>query len=630
MCGIAGFVGIKKPNFDINSIIQIMTNTMVHRGPDDEGHCTLSYSDNFAKNYVALGHRRLEVIDLTPQGHQPMFNRAGTIGIIFNGEVYNYVELRQELESMGHSFISQSDTEVVLRSYEVWGVECFRRFNGMWALAIVDKNNKKLVLSRDRFGKKPLYYYQTEDAFIFASEIKALLVHPFVKKKPNYEKIFRYIAYNYRYTDIDDFSFFEHIYQIPKNSYFEIDEKLNVRKEKYWHLDPLNMNEDISDKEAVERFRDIFIDGVKIRLRSDVPVGCMLSGGMDSTSITCVAYKILKKNIITFSGITGEKKGIYDESQYIDSVVRETKATHHYIRPTPSDIFETVNEMLSFHDEPVCTVTWYSLFLIAKQVAQKDVTVVLNGHAGDELLAGYWDHYHYNFYDLFERGDIENLFHEIEMWKKNHGRNPEEIGKTIRFISAIKKNRKNEILKFVDYSHLFDTDVVKKFKKDIELSSPFEGELLRRLHIELMQDGVPTVLRPEDRNTMSQSIESRSPFLDYRLVEYCYSLPNRFKIRHGLGKWILREAMKGVLPEDVRTRKDKAGFIAPADEWFRTVNKMQIMEMINSDAFKSRGMFDLKALQRMFDEHCRREKNHQMVLWQLMNLELWFRRFFDE
>ena len=629
MCGIAGIIGARKSDIDLDAVIKEMTNSMTHRGPDGMGYDILSFDNDPRRNYVALGHRRLKIIDLSERGRQPMFNASGSIGIVFNGEIYNYVELKKELESSGVSFSSTSDTEVALKAYEAWRGGCFGKFNGMWAMAIFDKTKRRTILARDRFGVKPLYYYKNKTEFVFASEIKALLKHPSVERKPNMDRVFRYIALSYRYGDIDESSFFENIHQVPKSSYIEVDERLGTSLERYWELSPTDVNRGISDGEAIEKFREIFIDAVRIRLRSDVPVGCMLSGGTDSTSIACVAYKILKNPIITFSGITGAEKGVYDESEYIDSVVKAINANAHYIRPAPSDMFTTVDEMLSFHDEPICAVTWYGLYLIAKKIREQNMHVVLNGHAGDELLGGYWVDYHYNFYDLFESGDIDGMSYEVEMWKKNHGRDAGEIDRMAKYISSMKADRALEISIFSDYSHLFNEEIATEHKRDFNFSSPFPGELPRRLHIELMKDGVPTVLRPEDRNTMSQSIESRSPFLDYRLAEFCFSLPNKFRIRNGIGKWLLRESMKGILPEDVRTRKDKAGFIAPADEWFRTINKNQVLDLMDSRSFQDRKLFNKERLSQMFEEHLRKEQNHQMVLWQIVNLELWYRRFID-
>ncbi len=628
MCGIAGFIGIKQADYNIDETIFNMTKSLTHRGPDDDGYMVIKDGIKNNQFYAVFGHRRLKIIDLSKTGHQPMSNSNGSMVISYNGEIYNYLELKEELIKKGYQFISTSDTEVFMKAYEEWGIKCFSRFNGMWAAAIFDKKKRKIILSRDRFGKKPLYYYRNENTFIFASEIKAILKHPYCIKKPNYEKIFRYLATHYRYVDIDDDSYFENIHQVSKSTFMEVDEYLNIKTASYWDLDTRINRQNISDKAAINEFKDLFVDAVRLRLRSDVSVGCALSGGMDSTSITCVAYKILKHPIITFSGITGDIKGVYDESEYIDAVIKETEAVSHYIKPDPLDIFDTVEEMLAYHDEPICTVTWYSLYLIAKKIKFEHAPVLLNGHGGDELLAGYWDHYHYYFYDLGKKNDNETLQHEIKCWEKNHGREKKEIEDYRLYISKLVKNKISPMSQFPDYSSCFDEELVEKYKRDITFPKPYDSLLSNRLYDELLFETIPASLRPEDRNTMSQSIESRSPFLDYRLVEYCFSLPSRLKIRHGLGKWLLREAMQGILPEKVRLRKDKAGFIAPADKWFRTVNRKQICDLINSDSLIKRNLYDIKYMQKIFEEHLSEAKNHQMFLWRLINLELWFKKFF--
>lgn len=630
MCGITGFLINGKSNFGLEKVIWDMSDSMAHRGPDDRGFTVLSYDGRGGKDPIVFGHRRLKIIDLSQNAHQPMTDKSGNLAITYNGEIYNYLELKDELIKKGYDFTSSSDTEVALKSYKEWGEGCFERFNGMWALAIFDKRNRKVILSRDRFGKKPLYYYKTKNEFVFASEIKAILKYPGVVKKPNYAKIFRYLSGNYRYVDIDNESYFEGIFQVPKSSLLEISEDLGTKASYYWNLGSPVMKADISDERAVNDFRNILVDSVRIRLRSDVPVGCMLSGGLDSTSITSIAYKVLKNPIVAFSGITGNLKGVYDESEYIDSVIKETNANFHYIRPDPADLFQTIDEMLGFHDEPVCTVTWYSLYLIAKKVRLENVPVVLNGHGGDELLAGYWDHYHYNFYDLQQNADLKTLAYETKAWEDNHHRGNGEIQRYQEYIRDLASGKISEMSRFPDYSDCFKDDFAKNYHKDISWPNPYAGSLSKRLYSETMFETIPASLRPEDRNTMSQSIESRSPFLDHRLVEYCFSLPNKFKIRNGLGKWMLRESMKGILPENVRTRKDKSGFIAPANEWFRTTNRQELYDLINSKSIESRRIFIVDKLNAIYDEHLAGGKNHQMFLWQLINLELWFRKYFDE
>lgn len=627
MCGIAGYISSKPLAEAGEDIIARMTNVAAHRGPDDNGYALFPFGGD---GELALGHRRLSIIDLSPLGHQPMANSDATLQIVFNGEIYNYVELREELRALGYVFASTSDTEVILNAYKEWGTACFARFNGMWSLALFDVQKRKLVLSRDRIGKKPLYYYRSASAVVFGSEVKSLLKHPDVPREPNIEKVFRYISTNYRYLDVDNTSYFKHIYTVPKSSFVEIDVDLNWHEQQYWSLEENITPRTVTEAQAIDEFRELLTDAVRLRLRSDVPVGCFLSGGLDSTSITCIAYHVLKQPIITFSGVTGDVKGVYDESEYIDSVVRHIDANAHYIHPDPADIFETVDEMLNYHDEPVCTITWYSLYLIAKKIRQENVPVMLNGHGGDEVVAGYWDYYQYNLYDLEQSGATEQREREIQAWHENHGRDMGEIERYQEYIERLERGESSEMSRFPDYSFCFQEEVRQQYKRDWQPHIPvFSSWLTRRMYSDLMFETVQPVLRAEDRNTMSQSIESRSPFLDYRLAEFCFSLPNNLKIRNGVGKWILREAMKGILPEDVRTRKDKAGFIAPADEWFRTTNKQQIHDLINSEALQSRKVFNIEQLNVIFDEHCRGTKNHAMFLWQLINVELWFRKFFD-
>jgi asparagine synthase (glutamine-hydrolysing) len=626
MCGITGFISATKNIPNPTGVIKAMIRSLAHRGPDEGDYAEFALENT---KQVFLGHRRLKIIDLSSTGHQPMFNFGKNTCIVYNGEIYNYIELKNELAAKGYKFISTSDTEVVLYAYEEWGTECFKRFNGMWAIAIFDKTKQKIILSRDRFGKKPLYYFKSRGNFVFGSEPKALFLHPCVTKEPNYEKVFRYISTNYRYVDIDDKTFFKDIFQVPKSSFMEIDNDLNLKTTAYWALGNNMVNPEMSDSQAVNEYRDLLVDSVKLRLRSDVPVGCMLSGGLDSTSITCIAYKILNKPIVTFSGVTGDLKGIYDESEYINAVIDETKSDSHYIRPDPVDLFKTIDEILSFHDEPVCTVTWYSLYLIAKKVRLEYVPVVLNGHGGDELLGGYWDHYHYNFYDLRQQGDLQALEYEIKAWKDNHHRDTAEIPRYQKYINDLVEKKVSEMSRFPDYSDCFMPDLVQKYRRPVNCPNPFMGFLSRRLYSETMFETIPASLRPEDRNTMSKSIESRSPFLDYRLVEFCFSLANKFKIRDGVGKWLTREAMRGILPEVVRMRKDKSGFIAPADDWFRTTNRSELIDLTCSDSLARRKLFNVAQVKKTLSEHLEKKANHQMFIWQLINLELWFRRFFD-
>jgi len=631
MCGIVGYYSYQAGDSKIGrDVLLAMTNLLAHRGPDDGG-CILfdrktkaflpfrTLSDPKGSHYghVGLGHRRLSIIDLTEKGRQPMGTDDGKVWIVYNGEVYNYVELRAELADMGYRFDSTTDTEVVLKAYLAWGVDCFAKFNGMWALAIYDRRSEKLILSRDRFGKKPLYYFDNGQFILFASEIKALLPYPGVRKKLNLKKIADYAGRHYRYVDNDEESFFHGVMQVPKSSYMVINPSDRKEVHRYWHLKPMHsFSQETSENELIDEFRRLLEDAVRIRLRSDVPVGCMLSGGLDSGSITCLAAR-QNNNFNAFSGVTGS--GYYDETDYIKEVVEHTKVSSKFVYPGAEALFPTLQEMLRYHDEPVCTVTWYSNYLITKEIAKYNVPVVLTGHGGDELLAGYWDHYHYYFDELRTNGQDDTA--ELMAWLQNHGRPLAEYEREKHYIQELGRNPGIEIDKYSKYLEYLSPDILSEARMP-RLSSPFEDSLTRRLYLELFHETVPPSLRAEDRNMMSFSLENRLPFLDYRLVEFCFRLDDSYKIRNGQGKWILREAMKGILPEKVRVRKDKTGFNAPFDQWIRHENRAEIEALINRKSMTNEIIYRQDAVKALFEEHLS-GANHYMFFWQYINLNIW-------
>lgn len=630
MCGIAGFFHYRNENCTSAVALQKMTRSMAHRGPDDSGCAIFDRSSNkyvffgdqdkeggAAFGHVGLGHRRLSILDLSESGRQPMSAADDNVWLLLNGEIYNFLELREELETYGHVFTTQTDTEVVLASYLEWGTDCFNRFNGMWGLALYDKRSEKLILSRDRFGKKPLYYYCDDKLLVFGSEIKALFQHPLVPKEMNVAKVADYAGRHYRYVDIDDDSYFRNIHQVPKSSFMVFKTSGLHSVEHYWQLIVPDSCRIISDVDAVEEFRYLLRDSVRLRLRSDVPVGCMLSGGLDSGSITSLAAQEYD-NMHTFSGITGE--GDYDESEYIEEVVRHAGTQHTYNHIDYTNLFSVLKEMLQFHDEPVCTVTWLCIYILCKQVAQNNIPVILTGHGGDELLAGYWDHYHYAFADLRDAGQSDD--EERKAWMNNHGRDPYEYTASREYINQLKKDKSRELAKFSSYMNCLKPDV-RQSSKVIPFTGIKGGHLTRRLYLEMLYEGVPVCVRAEDRNMMAFSIENRLPFLDYRLADFCFGLKNSMKIRNGLGKWLLRESMKGILPEKVRMRKDKTGFNAPFDEWIRTGLLASFEQMISEKSFVNTEIYDQKSVIKKFNEHLNGQ-NHYMFFWQYLNLNLWY------
>lgn len=637
MCGITGYYNFDCTQQIPSSTLQKMTKVIAHRGPDDSGcflmdrkkraiHAFRDHEEQvLVHGHIGLGHRRLSILDLSPRGHQPMFSKDGNIVLSFNGEIYNYIELREELKKAGYTFTTGTDTEVVIAAYQAWGTTCFKKFNGMWALALYDVQAHQLLLSRDRYGKKPLYYYQKDNVLVFSSEIKSIFQYPDIPKSPNLKKLVNYCGRHYRYVDNNNESFFQDILQVPKSTYMTFSDTGKVTTDTYWSLEPfLNIRTKISEAEAVEQFLNLLEDAVKIRMRSDVPVGFFLSGGMDSTSIVALAAK-LSKNLQTFSGVTGD--GYYNETEYIEEIIKHTGVQSTFVYPKPEALFPTVKEMLGFHDEPICTITWYSMYLMTKETAKSDITVILTGHGGDELLAGYWDHYHYHFHGLNTNcvGDQR----ELKKWQENYRRSMDEYHRMKSYIPSLQKDRTLEFGRYSKYLNCLSPklQLLDTIPNEVYNVS-CRDELTRRLYLEAIHETIPTSLRVEDRNFMAFSIENRVPFLDYRLAEFCFGLDNSLKIQNGFGKHLLRKATKNILPDKVRLRKDKVGFNAPADEWFRNENRQEIEALLTRKNFVNEEIYNIKETKQIFKRHLEGE-NHYMFIWQFINTHLWYERFFN-
>lgn len=627
MCGITGFFSFNRSSSISADELILMTSVLSHRGPNDEG-CVLidgRKSVSFKSSGraldglrapIGLGHRRLSIIDLHDRSAQPMAHESLPVWMVYNGEVYNYVELRGELTGLGHTFLTMSDTEVVLKAWIEWGPGCFPKFNGMWALAVYDGRTGELVLSRDRLGKKPLYHFRSSDSVIFGSEPKAVFACPGVSKQVNPRKIVNYAARHYRYVDIDDESFFDGLMQVPPASYSVFGKDGSETTRTYWDLSFARRIDERPEAEIVAEFSELLGSAVSLRLRSDVSVGSMLSGGMDSTTVTSLAARG-NADFTAFSAVTGE--GYYDESEYIREVVGKSGVKSQFVYPQAGDLFPTLSEMLRFHDEPVCTVTWYSLYLITREIAKAGIPVILTGHGGDELLAGYWDHYHHFFGDIRAAGGDDTL--ERDAWLANHGRDPKEYDRERAYVEALRTDKRLEVGKWSQYLDCL-SPAIRDADREPVLESPVSDGLKRRLFLELTREAVPPALRAEDRNSMAFSIENRVPFLDYRLIEFCAALPSRFKIRNGLGKWLLREVTKGLLPEKVRTRKDKTGHNAPADKWWREDNRLELLDLMSRRNYINEEVYDIAKVKDRFTRHLAGE-NHYMFFWQYINLHLW-------
>lgn len=607
MCGIAGIINFNnKPVKEEN--IRLMMQKMKHRGPDDEGV--------FINNNVGLGFVRLSILDLSSAGHQPMFSHDERYVIIYNGEVYNYIEIRDELKSI-YKFRTRTDTEVILAAYQEWGEKCLDRFNGMFSFVIYDTIKKEIFGARDRYGIKPFYYYIDKEKFIFASEIKSIL--PFVKREANDKIIHDYLLYNR--TDHTEETFFKDIKKLQHGSRFKINHN-NINIHKWYNLlDKVTQNKFLSPVQ----YRELFKDSLKLRLRADVPVGVSLSGGIDSSSI--VASLINDFNLYdlnTFSAIYGKDEPT-DESDFIDEFKKIIKNMH-YTTPNADTFFNDFEGFIEAHNEPVPDTGPYIQFKVM-ELASKYVTVTLDGQGADEQLAGY--HYFFGSYYI-------ELIKQIKLVKF--------IGENIQYL---RKHKSTNALKYFTYYLLpaqFQNKISSKifpsihqdFIKSNTESHSINNMLLnpKNLTDSLIQHfeyKLEHLLRWEDLNAMHFSIESRVPFLDYRLVEATLSTPSYQKINDGETKHILREALKDILPNKITKRKDKKGFSNPRDKWFRTEKfKNYIVELINSDSFKNRGYFDSIIANVQYKKHLKGKVDISKEIWKWINLEIWFRKFIDE
>jgi len=604
MCGICGF------NWNDEDLCKLMADTLKHRGPDDEG---FYFDEN-----VSLGHRRLSIIDLA-SGHQPIYNEDKSIGIVYNGEIYNHKEIRRELEGK-HKFYTNSDTEVIIHAYEEYGFDCVKKFNGMWAFCIYDKNKNLLFLSRDRFGVKPLYYFFDGKNFIFASEIKGLLAY--VKPEQNDETIYDFLVNN-RLEHKED-TFFKGIKRLmpSHNLIFDLKSK-EIKKEKYWDITNINRKIESTSKEDNEYAKNFYIlleDSVKLRLMSEVPVGTCLSGGLDSSAIVCLVNNILiegnekiKANIgerqKTFSAVFEDKR--IDEREFIECVIKETNVEKNYVFPSGEKLFEELEKFIYYQDEPFSSTSIYAQWNVMR-LASKKVKVLLDGQGSDELLGGYIAYFQVYFNQLLKERKFLTLFKEII----------KSSDILISYLWLLKKSKSRGIIKeLLNINFLDEFNRSEKFKVIDNLSM--------RSYEDLMNGGIQSLLRYEDRNSMAFSIESRVPFLDYRIAEYVFTLPVTQRIKNGWTKYILRNSMKNILPEKIRKRRSKIGFATPEEIWFKE-NKNKILEIFSSESFKKRKYFNQKEIINKFNEFCDGKNYDSNIFWKIINLEIWIKLFIDK
>lgn len=628
MCGIAGIINKKNAQVDKNDI-QKMDDTMIHRGPDAEG----IYIDG----NLGLGHRRLSIVDLSENGNQPMVSHDKKYVLVFNGEIYNYIELRERLKKEGAQFYTETDTEVIIESYRFWGINCTRRFNGMWSFAIYDMERRKVFLSRDRFGIKPLYMYESEDEIIFASEIKCITAIRPEQKIVDVVQVARYLFYYEE--DMDEHTFYKNIHNFPRSHNMLYDLKTHKKRyQEYWNIDVLKLKEKWKCKDSYKKFRELLEDSIRIRLRADVNIGACLSGGLDSSTIVGIASKKFHVKMHTFSSVYDYKS--CNEKEYIDCMNQYVEAIPHYIYPDKSEnIIEDMKGMMRYHDGPCQSASPYSGYCVYRGVG-KEAKVLLDGQGADELIGGYEFFYIGKIREILKKNTCLSRIRAICLILLIHMTWPEaEYYLGGKLISEVLGSKGYKLFKKLTGNEKSNAVGMRKIKYkkafteiDLEVkpwnNNSMKSELDRQLNEHLQYTTLPRILHDVDRSSMARSLEVRLPFLDYRLVEFSYTLLGKDKIRGLWTKFILRKSCQRYLPEKIRNRRKKMGLPAPFDMWLRDERfKAEIKKYL--DDFKERNIVDAASLDRCYQAHMSGKENWDDRLFRFMMLEMWLQDQID-
>lgn len=608
MCGICGMIKREQIDSDDKRLVLSMNEKLIHRGPNDCGY--------YEEKNIAIAHRRLSILDLSEAGHQPMQYQDKYV-IVYNGEIYNYIELRENLIKKGYVFRTQTDTEVIMAAYDYYGEECFQKLNGMWALALWDKRKHKLVVSRDRLGVKPLYYYNDGEKMIFASEIKALLCDKTLKRRANDNIVYDYLTQGL--LDHTEETFFENIYKFPQASYAIIDESLELRTKRFWKVTFSEKIGESANAAEIKTFRALFNDSVRLRLRSDVAVGSCLSGGLDSSAIVCSVNSILQKRKdqiqqYTFSYQAQDKK--LDEIEYMQAVVNETNVHAKFVSPDAENLMEDLDSLIYHQDEPFSTTGMYAGYCVYREAAQENVQVLLDGQGADEILCGYRKSRVYYLGMLKREKKYTKMLKELCL-------SVSQV-KTSLALKSLLKSDVNKVLRILQKDKK-RSNVAMEYYNEIFVRDTKGYDYDRRKNFQyndVFKVSLPALLRYTDRNSMAFSVESRLPFLDYRLVEYCAHLPMAKKIEGGYSKAIMRKAL--IMPEKVRRRKDKIGFATPEDKWIRQEEK-KIKELMSADSFRAKRYINQQKILENWTDII--DNNRIPYFFRLVCLERWMEIF---
>jgi asparagine synthase (glutamine-hydrolysing) len=625
MCGLAGWIAPR--GLGVGEL-EAMTVAAAHRGPDGDGYwfrspeapagrLTTTLAGHSQAATVALGHRRLAILDLSQAGAQPMGSADRRLWMVLNGEIYNYVELRRELCKAGHRFVSSTDTEVALAAYAEWGTGCFERFNGMWGLAIVDLRRQVLILSRDRFGIKPLYVAASSGALFFASEIKQLLASRWIKPVANSSAVVEYIDTGYQTEPLTMFAGIE-AHEPGCWSETPLDRPARPSPQSFWQPPPTQRSTPDLRATAVE-FRELFDDAIRLQLRADVPVGVCLSGGLDSSAVYGQARRCGGNAVDAFSAAFDDKA--FDERPFINQVLAQHGGRGHLTFPTADDFIRDCDRFVYHHDEPVGSMSQYAAWSVMALTRQAHVPVVMLGQGADELFSGYWSAYY-----MFLRQRPSMLPSHL-IGSLLPGGNASLVTQIIPHLRQYysRRFRKNRGILRDRWRALHGTRPDNWAFRAQQLDpAAYRLAEIREIHL-------PRLLRWDDRNTMAFGVEGRYPFLDHRLVELALSIPPRLNFHHGWNKYVMRMALGDLLPPTIQWRRSKNGFVTPQSQWLSTTLRPVLRDWAARPSERLSEIVDVTALGRLAHElfrgNLRPMDERQLLFVRLFLLDRWLTRF---
>ena len=629
MCGIAGWAKLKTDNLAQSggeAVLYQMCEQMKHRGPDSEGL--------WLDNSVALGMRRLSIIDLHT-GEQPVYSEDKSIVVVMNGELYNFREIRADLEKRGHHFETQTDTEILPHLYEEYGEAMLEHINGMFAFALWDKRKEKLLIARDRFGEKPLYYGVFDGKLIFASEPKVLLANPAVKTEINTDALRQYLSFDYVPAP---HSIYKNIFKLPA-AHLLILEKGELRTHRYWNLSFQKEDFPTNFENSVEELRELLADAVKMRMVSDVPLGILLSGGVDSSTVAAFAQQFSSEKIKTFS--IGFEEDSFDESKFARQVAEHLGTEHYEDKLSVEKAADLITEIGGWLDEPLSDGSLLPTLLLSRFV-RKHVTVALGGDGGDEIFAGYPMYYGHKMARVYDSipqflrsGVIEPIVNSLPVSNSNLSFDY----KAKRFVAASKYDAVTRhhswfgSFSIGEQNELLSKDILGKTSGDIYREATellkltdAENEIEQMQFLDMNFYMAEDILTKVDRASMAVSLEVRAPFLDPRIAQFAAQIPLEYKLKGNKGKYILKKAVAPLLPKNILQRPKK-GFGIPIAEWLKNRLNPLMHDLLAPERLKKQGLFNSAFVQKLIKEHEANYASHHKQLWTLLVFQLWFDNF---